>query len=795
MSEKLRVLIVEDSEDDAELLLRELRSGDFELISERVETCEAMADALKRQTWDVIISDYSLPGFNGLQALKLLRSSAFDIPCIIVSGKIGEDTAVQLMKAGANDYVMKRNLKRLASAVERELGDAETRRERKKAEESIKESEERYQLAINATQDGIWEWDIQTNSEYFTPRWCEIIGYAFDDPELLHTYNSWAERTHPDDFERVMSALKNHLEIGTEYDVDYRHRHKSGEYRWQNSKGKAIFDESGKPTKMVGCISDITDRKQAEENLRQSLTELESLHTVSSALRTAQTIEEALPLLLDETLATLETDAGAIWLYHAASGELRIAVARGWFTRMYDIPLKPGEGIAGTVFTSGQAHLTTEFVSDPLANPQIVAKIPAGWGGACVPIRTSAETVGVLFVSMALPRQVMPVQMKLLDSLAQMAGTALHRMRLHAQTVHRLENLQALRAVDHAITASLDLQLVLNILLVHVTAQLKVDAADVLLFHKHLKTLEYTAGRGFRTGIVKTARIRSGEGFAGRAAMERQIVQVLDSALVQEDPHCAALWAGEGFAAYYGVPIIAKGQVKGVLEVFHRTPLTPDPEWEDFIKMLAGQAAIAIDNAQLFENLQRANAELSTAYDATIEGWSRALDLRDNITEGHTLRVTEMTLRLAHAMGITDKELLQIRRGALLHDIGKMGIPDYILLKPGELTEEEWEIMRKHPVHAFEMLSPISYLRFALDIPYCHHEKWDGSGYPRGLKGQDIPLPARLFAVVDVFDALNSDRPYRKAWTREKVLEYICEQRGRHFDPQVVDVFLKEVAG
>jgi HD-GYP domain-containing protein (c-di-GMP phosphodiesterase class II) len=152
-----------------------------------------------------------------------------------------------------------------------------------------------------------------------------------------------------------------------------------------------------------------------------------------------------------------------------------------------------------------------------------------------------------------------------------------------------------------------------------------------------------------------------------------------------------------------------------------------------------------------------------------------------------------MTIRVANDMGFSAAELLQIRRGALLHDIGKMGVPDYILRKPGGLTDDEWVSMRKHPQFAYEMLLPITYLRSALDIPYCHHEKWDGSGYPRGLKGEAIPLVARIFALADVWDAITSDRPYRKAWPKEKALDYLREQSGKHFDPRLVDVFLKEI--
>jgi len=193
------------------------------------------------------------------------------------------------------------------------------------------------------------------------------------------------------------------------------------------------------------------------------------------------------------------------------------------------------------------------------------------------------------------------------------------------------------------------------------------------------------------------------------------------------------------------------------------------------------------------EKLQKAHKRLLDAYEATIEGWSHAMDLRDRETEGHSRRVAELTIRLAQAMEMSEEEIVHIRRGALLHDMGKIGIPDSILHKPDKLTDIEWEVMQKHPQFAFKMLGSIEYLRESLDIPYFHHEKWDGSGYPQGLKGEQIPIAARIFAVADVWDALTSDRPYRSAWSGEEALAYIRDQSGKHFDPQVVEVFLKMV--
>jgi len=191
-------------------------------------------------------------------------------------------------------------------------------------------------------------------------------------------------------------------------------------------------------------------------------------------------------------------------------------------------------------------------------------------------------------------------------------------------------------------------------------------------------------------------------------------------------------------------------------------------------------------NAQLAQNL----AELSEAYETTIEAWAQLLDLRDKETEGHTRRVTDMCVRLARAMGVGDEELIDIRRGALLHDIGKMGIPDEILLKPGPLDDREWLVMKRHPDYAYQCLSRIPFLKNCIEIPYGHHEKWDGTGYPRALAGTEIPLAARMFAVVDVWDALRSDRPYRQGWPHERVMEHIASLSGTHFDPDVVEAFL-----
>jgi putative nucleotidyltransferase with HDIG domain len=206
---------------------------------------------------------------------------------------------------------------------------------------------------------------------------------------------------------------------------------------------------------------------------------------------------------------------------------------------------------------------------------------------------------------------------------------------------------------------------------------------------------------------------------------------------------------------------------------------------------LSAEIGYAVANARLYEAVESAARELRAAYDATLAGWSQALEMRDQDTRGHTDRSAELAVELARRLGVPEAQLGNVRRGALLHDIGKMAVPDSILHKPGPLDESEWLVMKKHPEFAWELLRGIGFLSSALEIPFCHHERWDGSGYPRGLQGEDIPLPARIFAVIDVYDALTSDRPYRPAWRHEEALAYIDSQAGVQFDPHVVAAFLQ----
>lgn len=526
--------------------------------------------------------------------------------------------------------------------------------------------------------------------------------------------------------------------------------------------------------------AEIAERKQREQ-------EMEAILKVSFALRTAHTRIGIQTVILDQLIYLLKAEGASLAMHDHISGKTVIELAKGKWTGWTGLRLAPGKGICGHVIETGQPFINNDVLSDPrFASPDLIGGLRAV---ACTPLIAQEQAIGALWIGRK--TDITDHEVRLLTAISDIAANAIYRAILLEQTEQRLRRISALHTVDVAISASLDLRVTLNILLDQVTTHLQADAAALLLLNPYTQTLTYTAGRGFCSKAIQQTKLLLGEGHAGRAALTRQIVSIPDVLETTDTCVRKQLLEVDRFIAHHAVPLIAKGQVKGVLEIFHRTSFVPDSEWLDFLETLAGQAAIAIDNTELFNNLQRSNIELSLAYDTTLEGWARALDCRDKETEGHSRRVTEITVKIAQDMGVSEAELVHIRRGALLHDIGKLGVPDAVLFNPGKLNNEEWEIMKRHPVLAYELLSPIAFLRPALDIPYCHHEKWDGTGYPHGLKGKQIPLPARIFAVADIWDALNSKRPYRPAWPEEKVQEYLREQTGKHFDPKVVEVFLK----
>lgn len=358
------------------------------------------------------------------------------------------------------------------------------------------------------------------------------------------------------------------------------------------------------------------------------------------------------------------------------------------------------------------------------------------------------------------------------------------RTQVEASLDQQIKQLASLKRIDTAILAE-DLPKALEVVAEEAVKTLGAASAAIHVAEADEQD-DYCAAVAGDAGPLNHA-LR----LAPSAEVWKQAIQSHEPVLLHSISFSVTDGVEENNRDYQAIPLLSKGKLLGLIELTCEAGAHATSEHKDFIEALTGQTCIALEHTMYLQALENSNEELLEAYDATLSGWALALELRDSETQDHTVRVTEGTMVLARQFNLTEEELLHIRRGALLHDIGKIGIPDAILHKAGPLDEEEWRLMKQHPLLAYDLLKDIAYLQPALDIPHCHHEKWDGSGYPAGLSGTDIPFAARMFAVIDVWDALASDRPYRAGWRLDKIKKHISSLSGSHFDPQVVDAFLE----
>lgn len=659
--------------------------------------------------------------------------------------------------------------------------------QRERAEEVLRASEAEYRSLFEHAFEGIYRISSDGKILAANPALIKMLGFDSIEEMLYldfsaHLLSRNGEAIWHDDDE--IRNIELHMEC------------KDGQPIIVLNNSRAIRDMHGNMLYYEGTMVDITDHKQAVGQINRRVNELEALYesglALGQALDPKAVGEKVIGVLADR----LNWDHAAVRLRQETGDGIELVAFSGARSHMSDEVVSVesqqleaharatiahvGQGLVGWVIQHGQALRVNDLESDR----RYVRTFPGMYSGMYIPMKIDGLTIGCISVESPDPDAFSESDERLVSTLSAQAAIAIENARLFKQTRRRLEQVSVLHQIDVVISSSADFQSTLKFVLEHVLVQLKVDAAQVLLLDSATMTLVYANGVGFSSARQAESFAPLEESRAGQAILERRPLFI---PTLEEDERALA---GDTFMAYGCVPLVAKGEIKGVLEVFKCESFEPDDEWMEFFQVLASQTAIAIDNSLMFEDLQNSHRELSLAYDATIEGWSRALDLRDKETEGHTQRVTSLSVRLAAKLGLSDAEIVHIRRGGLLHDIGKMGVTDSILHKPGPLTDEESQIMRRHPGYAYDMLMPISYLRPALDIPYSHHEKWDGSGYPMGLKGEAIPLVARIFAISDVFDALTSNRPYRKAWSVEKTLDYLRSQSGRHFDPKIVEAFL-----
>lgn len=757
----LKVLYVEDNPLDSDLTQRELRKNAPHFILEIAGNCqEARARLENHPAYDIMLTDLHLPDGGGFELLSYVRENNLPIAVVVITGQGDEETAVAVMKAGADSFVVKRQnyWEQLAPVLEgayKSYQEEIARRSRVLRvlymDQSVIENEQtRLHFSLHAPHIVL--------EVVFTLR--ELYNRLFDPKDA------------------------------TQFDVLLL------DYRLDNLEALELLKELRQVRRIdmpIVLVTSHGDQEVAAQALRLGASDY-VVKTEGYLYRLPGLLENAYhhaQLLREQAALRASEERFRSLIEHSADG---ILVVNEDFLIQYASP--------------SCKHVLGYSAEDLLGN-QLLDRIFS---------EDLARVRAVLSQALQKPGYPLPVEFRIQDNQQQwmrveatcnnlLPESAVHGIVINfrditerylaEERIHRqVRRLQALREIDAAITSGLGLRQILDLILLHVTAQLGIHAANIFLYDPQTQEFYFGAERGFLRTTHTQTRLALGQDFAGRAALERRMICLFDLAKVDFaiPPAFRDFYLQpEGFQGYIAAPLIAKREIKGVLEIAHRSPLEPDAEWLNFLEMLAEQAAIAIDNDQLVEGLVRTNTQLELAYDQTLQGWVRLLDIRDMETGDHTQRLIRMTEKLAQRLGINDERLEHIRRGVLLHDIGKMGVPDRILHKPGPLNEEEWQEMRRHPQIAYEMLSQVDYLRPVLDIPYCHHEKWDGTGYPRGLKGEEIPLAARIFAVVDVFDALSYDRHYRRAWDRQQVLEHIRFLSGSHFDPRIVDAFLEMI--
>ncbi len=527
---------------------------------------------------------------------------------------------------------------------------------------------------------------------------------------------------------------------------------------------------------------------------RQRFHASQAVAAMAASLHTATLPEEVYAAVLGQLLVWFHADGAALVIRDPLLNQSLLFRSLGIWKPYEDIQPEVEEFMHQFDLFPGKPFVDNTIQQQPrLAHSLLLEGVAAV---ACMPLYAGNEQVGAVWVGRK--NAIGDHEIACLAQTGAVAASAIQRALLYAQSSQYARQLATATDIGRALTETFSLHEIYAGLARAVIKMLP-DICTVYISRFDPETETITCAFAIQDGEELDAANfpplklePPGKGLQSEVIRQRtpMVVNDLRSRLRFVSRVVYVGRAGDGYtqSAVYA-PMVAKGEIYGVIQAQSLIINRFRKLDAELLALVGNTAAIAIQNAGLFDRLQGAHRELVDAYDATIEGWGKALEMRDRGTHGHTRRVVDLTLQLARRLGVVEPDLSHIRRGALLHDIGKMGIPDRVLLKPGSLSSEEWALMYRHPEFAYELLKSISYLKPALDIPYCHHERWDGTGYPRALQGTQIPLAARIFAVIDVWDALTSDRPYSKAWEPAAAIQAIRQQAGRHFDPRIVEVF------
>lgn len=774
---------------------------------------------------DLIISDYQI----GQDSIFDYLDQINQYPWILLTGQGSENIAVQSLKKGAVDYIVsddrksylplllqavrlapefwkeqqqgQQHLQKLQTLISRknQILDqssqrlAEETEQRVQAVEDLRESREIYRKFFQTSRDAVFIASVDGRWIDLNQSALQLFGYQ--DREEIWNDSMLDLYWDPGDRRAYGKIIK---EQGGIKDHPATFRKKDGS-RIETLVSATPYEVGGQTIGYQGFIRDITGELRVREQQQKSIQWQQALDELSQALTSSLTPEDIYQNILVQIRKLFQLEEFRVYKIPFQDAGFQIEFTWGksrgrnrhdFRELVLDAPECP---FSGDLLAKKEGACVTDLSGIQLSGDPAERDGRPPLSGSMLAVPLVVEDRVIAALQLLHPDQDVYSceDLNLLSRITNLVALGLQKAYLYQETQAHNDKLISLQRIEGTILENLSLPTTLDLLMDQLVRELVVDAADILYLHPQLGTLKFITQTGFRQNVLQHTDLEIGEGLAGKAAEESRVVQVPNLKKTTLEIVRELEFSTEHFMSYLGVPLRAKGRLVGVMELFHRNEFTPDQAWLDLAELIAGLAAIAIDHQNLYNNLKRSRNELDQALDAIIEGWAQALELRGIESEGHWRRVEALTVRLGGRLGLSGADLVNLRRGALLHDIGKMGIPDQVLHKQTKLTAEERRLIGKHPVDAYELLKDVEGLKSALEIPLHHHERWNGTGYPYQLAGEEIPYSARIYAVVDVWDALRSDRPYRSALPYKKALQILESEAGKHFDPEIIPVFIE----
>jgi len=775
MAEKLNILIVEDDSDDQQMLETALAQIElYQFAVSRVETLEGMKTLASSHQFDLIFLDLELPDSQGLETYQAMLNTNAHIPVVVITDLDNHQIAQNAIELGAQDYFVKGkfDVNCLANAIRHAIT-------HHRIQEDLRESRRQIDSLIQNLPGMVYRCknDDDWTMEFLSRGCTDLTGYSCHD--LLQNQKiSYSEIIHPDDRQFVNKRIQARVKADKPFRLEYRIITADGKVRWVLEQGNAFKHPESMEQQLEGFIIDVTDAHH--HSFEQKV-----LYDISSLLNQNLAIEDLGNKIFQRLEYYFNLSCALLGTTTQQPGVAKIIAAMCEWASANDPLIDISDCIIRKVITKGKSFIVSrkDHPEDFCNHVECTRSDHI----AVVPLKSHHKIFGFLLSGRNLPFSDYDTQ--LLELIADQVSAAIEVANLHRKTQLQVKRLESLHTIDLAITGVFNINVINRLILDEIRKCLGVDAVAILMLNRVTNMLEQTAEIGLKNNQEISTKLAITNTTAGQVFLNRSPCYIKDVNL-DADELISMILKKSGFASYFAVPLLIKGESQGVLEVFMSKPYYPDVDWLQFMESLATQIAIAYDSYRAFTNVQKMQRRLERSYDNTLESWSNSLAMLEPGYQENIQWVKDFSASLAEKLGLTPIEISNMERGVLLHDIGKVGVLNDILNKKGSLTAEEWTEVKKHPEIAQQLISNVDVLKDAVAIPYCHHENWDGSGYPRGLKGNAIPIEARIFAVVETFDALTSERPYRSPWKKEDAIAYLREQSGRKFDPQIVESFL-----